>query len=783
MSLGLYKAKTVRRAIALGAVSIGAACAVGVGCSSNGTAPSTGAGELGAAPPGSAAAGGDTGVIGLALVLPGGDQINSVTYTLLNSGGTPIALSSPNPGTVATNNSSSIEFQIGGIPADSGDSIALAATTLAGATCQGTATGINIAARATTSVTVQMLCTVPGGDAGNLFVTGTASSCGTWTSLSSGGNGLEANVGETLTLTVTANGENPAILGYTWSQSPSSDGGTIGVLGTTQFDGGAFPDEAAGPSDSNAFLCTAPGTATITVVVDDGPIPGGGSCPSSLSTVTTTVTCDAVAPNQVQSAWVELGSGGNAIARAVTEATTCPTITLNKGTPQPMNLRIAAGAEPFRTTTSTTAANGTGGLGPQASKPSVFPITTCELALPANTTSAVVGGSAATGGSPAVAGVTLPLPSANPTKMIVLGDTGCRLKAAIPASGDQFQGCNDPTQYPLAQLATLAASFHPDVVLHVGDYQYRENECPPDQANCAGSPWGYGWDTWEADFFQPVANLLAAAPWIVTRGNHELCTRAGQGWYRFLDPAAYNETHSCNLAANDAVLNTTTGILVGGAYNDPYAVPLGANSQVIVFDSNNVGSGTVTAGGSSNFDTYQSELQTAASFTTSKSIYNIWSNHHPLLGFAPNAGAPPSPGNLDLLSVMAATYPTTYFPPNINLALHGHTHLFEAIDFTQASYPATVVTGNAGTLLDIALPDPFPTSAAAGADPVGPTLDPSGNVVVSSLADSAGFGFLLMQYTGGVWVVTEYSLTGAVRTVCTVQLTGQMSCTTNGFLP
>jgi hypothetical protein len=782
MSLGLSNSKTVRRAIALGVAAMAAACAIEVGCSSSGTTPTlTGGPEV--VGPGSLPAAGDTGTVGLSLVLPGGDSINGVTYTLLNASGTPIPLALPNPGTVATGNSSSIQFQIGGVPAGSGDSITLAATTLAGATCQGSAAGITIAPRVTTSVTVQMLCTAAGVEAGNLFVTATASYCGTWTALSSGSNGSEANVGETITLTVTANGEAPANLGYTWSQSALSDGGVVGVLGTTQFDGGTFPDEAVGPSDSNSFLCTAPGTTTITVVVDDGPLPSGAMCASGPSTVTTTVTCDAVAANQVESAWVELGSNGNPVARAITEATSCPTITLNGGTPQPMNLRIGAGTEPFRTTTSTTAANGTGALGPQASKPSVFPINTCEVVLPPGTTSAVVGATAADGGIPAVAGMTLPLPKANPTKMIVIGDTGCRLKAAIPASGDQFQGCNDSTQYPFQQLANLAASFHPDVVLHVGDYQYRENECPPDQANCAGSPWGYGWDTWQADFFQPAANLLAAAPWIVTRGNHEQCTRAGQGWYRFLDTNPYSEAQSCNLAANDAVLNTTTGVLVGGAYNTPYAVPLGANSQVIVFDSNNVGAATVTQGGSSNFTTYQSELQTAASLTTGKSIYNIWSNHHPLLGFAPNAGAPPSPGNQDLLSVMAATYPTTLFPPNINLAVHGHTHIFEGIDFTSSNYPATFVTGNAGTLLDIALPDPFPTSAAAGADPVGTTLDPAGNVAVSTLADSAGFGFLLMQYTGGVWVVTEYSLTGAVRTVCTVQLTGQMSCTVNGYIP
>ncbi|MDW4746763.1 metallophosphoesterase, partial [Escherichia coli] len=82
--------------------------------------------------------------------------------------------------------------------------------------------------------------------------------------------------------------------------------------------------------------------------------------------------------------------------------------------------------------------------------------------------------------------------------------------------------------------------------LHVGDYHYRENACPPDVAGCQGSPWGYGWDTWQADLFQPAAPLMAAAPWVLVRGNHEECARAGQGWFRFLDPRPYSAARSCD---------------------------------------------------------------------------------------------------------------------------------------------------------------------------------------------------------------------------------------------
>jgi len=288
MSLGLSRKAMLGLSVLLGTSALGA---WQVSCSDNGSGPSSTAasfGDKGAVgiPSGER---NDTGTIGLALVLPGGDQLNSVTYRLTNSSGVTITLpTAPNPGTVPTNNSQSIEFQLGGVPAGTGYTIALSATTVAGATCQGSATGVTITARASTNVTIQLLCSSPGSDGGNLFVTGSTSYCGTWTALSTGSNGSEVLVGQTMTLTVTANGEAPGSLGYTWSQS--SEGGAIGTFGSTQ-------SEDAGPSDTNTFTCTAPGTATITVVVDDGPVPDGSACPSNLSTVATTVVCDPIPAN------------------------------------------------------------------------------------------------------------------------------------------------------------------------------------------------------------------------------------------------------------------------------------------------------------------------------------------------------------------------------------------------------------------------------------------------------------------------------------------------------
>ena len=115
---------------------------------------------------------------------------------------------------------------------------------------------------------------------------------------------------------------------------------------------------------------------------------------------------------------------------------------------------------------------------------------------------------------------------------MIFGDTGCRLK------GDEIQDCDKPAEWPFAQVARLAAAHRPDLVIHVGDYYYRESPCPAGRTGCAGSPWGDNWNSWNADFFEPAAPLLKAAPWVMVRGNHEDCARGGPGWFMLLDAAA-----------------------------------------------------------------------------------------------------------------------------------------------------------------------------------------------------------------------------------------------------
>nr|MDP9104577.1 metallophosphoesterase [Candidatus Eremiobacteraeota bacterium] len=106
------------------------------------------------------------------------------------------------------------------------------------------------------------------------------------------------------------------------------------------------------------------------------------------------------------------------------------------------------------------------------------------------------------------------------------------------------------------------AAVHPDLVVHVGDYLYRERRCPP-LAHCADSPYGDDAAAWYADFLTPAAPLFASAPLLLVRGNHEECARNGTGWFRYFDAHA---TAACSDAA------------------EPFAVDLG-DLRIVAFDS------------------------------------------------------------------------------------------------------------------------------------------------------------------------------------------------------
>ena len=123
------------------------------------------------------------------------------------------------------------------------------------------------------------------------------------------------------------------------------------------------------------------------------------------------------------------------------------------------------------------------------------------------------------------------------------------------------------------EVADAAAEEDPDVVVFVGDYLYRQGPCPAGAVNSEklyvdGEPvprnevkecsavndnshmnetmekdhfmnfmpghYGDNWWGWWADWFYPAMKLLQNAPIIPGRGNHEICTRGGFGYFLFM---------------------------------------------------------------------------------------------------------------------------------------------------------------------------------------------------------------------------------------------------------
>jgi hypothetical protein len=321
----------------------------------------------------------------------------------------------------------------------------------------------------------------------------------------------------------------------------------------------------------------------------------------------------------------------------------------------------------------------------------------------------------------------LPVPVANPTRILVLGDTGCRIKGA------SLQACNDPAKWPFPQVAASAAKLKPDLVVHVGDYLYRESACPAGNAGCAGSPWGDNWTTWKADFFDPAEPLLNASPIVLARGNHEDCTRAGPGWVRLQGPSHFDGT--CIV------------------HQPLYTLDLGDLRLAVLDDavSNETDLDRDVA------KTYAAEIAGLA-----KTPAPIWFIHHrPTWAAISGPLGIPVGGNLTLIeaSRINAAKGGPMIPPTVALQLSGHIHTFESINYQGATpsqkVPPQIVAGNGGDNLDVT-----PTNLR-GAQ----FLGHSGVTVADGLS-VGGFGFLLMTKAGNGWTIDLYDSAGTKTRTC-----------------
>jgi len=429
-------------------------------------------------------------------------------------------------------------------------------------------------------------------------------------------------------------------------------------------------------------------------------------------------------PSPIEALFTVKAAGERSVVRVLTRNSMCPDIVWADGRRERMRVRAEAALVQLR-----------GDSVQSDSKPAHFDVLTCEVDWRQGAAGATVENRA------------VPAPHQQINRIVLIGDTGCRMKA----SENAFQECLDATRWPFAQVAARAALMKPDLVIHVGDIHYRESPCPAGNRGCASSPWGYGMDAWRADLFEPAAPLLAAAPWLFVRGNHESCFRAGQGWFRFVDSGAWTSARSCNSPASDHDAD----------FSEPYAVPVGGGTQLIVFDSSK-SSGKPYASTDPAFAKYAAQIKQVASLAA-QAQRSFFLSHHPLLAFAPTdiAGSIKPGGSRGLQSAFASVHPARLFPDGVDIVMHGHIHLFEAISFSSA-HPASLILGNSGSATE----GRAPTAVAVG------TLAYPG-AAVDDYASNSEFGFAVMDRVDGSgetqWRITEYDVEGRAKIVCEIE--------------
>ena len=457
-----------------------------------------------------------------------------------------------------------------------------------------------------------------------------------------------------------------------------------------------------------------------------------GSLTSPATAADVASVASVVAPDAVFTVQAE---GQRGILRVLTRADSCPSISWGGKPPEVMSLRVAAATLPARQDAV------------QAdSKPADFDVRTCEATWPQGVQSA------------SVAGTTLLAPRAEILRIVIIADTGCRMKA----SENAFQDCNNPAKWPFAKVVQSAAAKHPDLVIHIGDIHYRESPCPSGNAGCANVAWGYGYDAWQADFFKPAAPLLAAAPWVLVRGNHESCARAGQGWFRFMDAQPWSESRSCNQSALDKDAD----------YSRPYAVSLSPYAQLLIFDSSKT-SGKPFSPKDLSYGKYHSDMQVVQQLVLKKP-HSFFMSHHPLLAVAPSKDTSQlkNGGNLGLTSVFETIHPERLLPDGIDASMHGHLHFFEAISFKTA-HPASIIMGNAGSANEGSLATTFT-----------PGEKLHGNAVVQDYAATTGYGFATLDRVdsgeSGEWLLTEFDTDGKAVFLCKIK-NNKSQCTKAGL--
>jgi len=321
-------------------------------------------------------------------------------------------------------------------------------------------------------------------------------------------------------------------------------------------------------------------------------------------------------------------------------------------------------------------------------------------------------------------------------RMVVVGDSGCRDKWRKNPS--KRQRC-DPQSWPFAEISDRAAADKPDLVLHVGDYMYVDADA---------------WSAWREAFFEPAHKLLAAAPWVMVRGNHERCGKHGQaphGYYLFF---GLGKVRACD-DDNSHRKKKDTG---DAELEDTYALDLSQGHRLIVVDNSTAFMPDVDAAVAAPIATRIDHVRRLAEGLEDQTVW--LTGHVPVFALESedDSTSCASPSGKDCGAVspkssamMYAAWPKSGIP-GLDAIISGDRHLFQIIQPDANNDLLQITVGTAGVNLDPAPLTP-PSNKTCRAPKDLRAIDPASNVTATIKTwrhcSNQSWGYLLAQRNGG----------------------------------
>ncbi|MDH4468889.1 MAG: metallophosphoesterase [Bacteriovoracaceae bacterium] len=265
-------------------------------------------------------------------------------------------------------------------------------------------------------------------------------------------------------------------------------------------------------------------------------------------------------------------------------------------------------------------------------------------------------------------------------KIVLVGDTGCRLKES--KSGYEYQNCQNLQDWPFLLVATEIAKEKSDLIVHLGDYQYRE-QCSQNSELCKNvkDSVGYHWKSWEEDFFKPVALSSIKAPWLFVRGNHEDCGRAHAGFLHLMSNY-YNSTNA----------NTKPNASAACPENLPLEFYEFDKTVIVNWDSSSLDDRKpLTEEKKEQVFNTLIEIKSKVYAHPEKTFILV--SHKPLFAFVPTKKEYVV-SNMNLISL----WQKVEMPSNLKFVVSGHIHNFQMTK--SANFPVQIISGNGGTKLD-----------------------------------------------------------------------------------